>query len=158
MKVDRTTLAIVGWLLACAQAPHASKAPVKASCPSGFTRDFARARKLAWLLEDADAPEAITLTDDLCFGPAPTLGVLAGGQPLMNVEASDEALAARIAHLQIHLQDKLGDGCAVGLRRALLSEEKAHAQEQRLRAALGLHGELQDALDARAEYTKRCTK
>jgi hypothetical protein len=161
MNVARLAVAVLSYLVACTHVPHVAKArTVTATCPSGFSNDPTRAQHLTSLLKSAGALEASELTEGSCFGPSLTLGVLAGGQPLLDVDALDEALAARMAHLHIHVRDKLGDGCAAGLTQALLSEEKAQEQERRLRTKFGLpiEPETQESRDARADYIQRCTR
>ena len=92
----------------------------------------------------------------VCFGPSRSLGVLADGRPLLDANASDGALAARLSHLAVHKRDGIGDGCAHGLAAALRSEDRARAVETAHRARLGLAALPVGADDATGDYAARC--
>jgi hypothetical protein len=158
MNATRLAFATLGYLVGCAHASQLATAPAYPPCPTGFAPNLQRAHHLASLLAYAGASEASVLTGRLCFGPSTTLGVLAGGQPFMDAHAPDEALAARLAHLHVHVRDGLGDGCTAGLAQALLSEQNGSEQERRLRVVFGLATDLQETPNASVDYIQRCTE
>lgn len=148
-----SALALLGLLASgCAQPEYP-----RATCPAPYAADPTREARLRMLLErDHDARAAVSELPRACFGPAPALGVLAGGRPMLAAHSSDVALAARLAHLGVHAHDGLGDGCRLGRARALASEGRARALETRLRAQAGL-GALDDD-EASADYAARCAE
>lgn len=128
----------------------------RAACPSPFFADASReARLVTWLAADAEARAAVRELPRVCFGPSDTLGVLVAGRPMLDTNASDAALAGRLAHLGVHFHDGLGDGCDRGLSGALASEERARVVETRVRA-LGSLAPLPRGDAARADYAARC--
>lgn len=142
----------------CARGPSvtAPSAGRGGPCPSPFATDAPREARIVTLFaDDAEAREALRGVPSVCFGPSEGLGVLVGGRPMLDAKASDAELAGRLAHLGVHLNDGLGDGCLVGLSRAIASEQRAHALETRVRAHVGL-GPLPDDGRATADYTARC--
>jgi hypothetical protein len=88
------------WLLAlvssCAHSPH---------CPAPYQPDPERSRRILALL--ADDPEGRALVDrpsskvGICFAPAGP-GVTTDELLLLDANATDRALAARVAHLLLH--------------------------------------------------------
>ena len=125
-------------------------------CPPPFTSDAPReARIVAMVARDEESRAAVQGLSSACFGPSEALGVLVAGRPMLDARASDGALAGRLVHLGAHLHDGLGDGCRVGLTRALASEERARALETKVRAREGL-GPLADDGKATADYAARC--
>jgi hypothetical protein len=141
-------------LVACAHAPRTPEAP---PCPVGFDSDPARSERLRSLLANA-GEESPLFSRTLCFGPSPSLGVLAAGRPLLDKNAQDKALAARLVHLGIHVRDNLGDGCDAGLDNAIASEVQAHKREAAVRARFGLAPEVEDPADPVADYKARCSR
>lgn len=140
----------LAFVLACAPA-----APV-VQCPNGFAADPRREDRIVVLVRSSpDGFDAKELSG-VCFGPSRSLGVLAGGRPLLDANASDGALAARLSHLAVHKRDGIGDGCAHGLAAALRSEERARAVETAHRARLGLAALPVGADDASTDYAARC--
>lgn len=138
-------------------AEPAAAAPV---CPTGYAPDAAReARLLVALLVDGGTPgvprELPRLVAPVCFGPARSIGVLAGERVILRASSPDTELAARLAHLATHLEDGVGDGCARGLAYALASERRAQQLETELRARAGL-GPAEDIGDAERDYASRC--
>jgi hypothetical protein len=77
---------------------------------------------------------------------------------LLDANAIDQALAARLAHLEVHLRDKLGDGCGAGLKVALASELHAHEREAVVRQHFGLEAESADTHASTADYLSRCAR
>lgn len=113
--------------------------PETAACPAGYAPDRARhAELLAHLAEDADARDAAARLDAPCFGPTRTSGSLVGARPLLDGNAPEVVLAARLAHLGVHVRDGIGDGCARGLDAARASEARAREVEARVRTRAGL--------------------
>jgi len=138
------------FVLACAP-----EAPV-VQCPNGFAADPKREDRIVVLARSSpDGLDAKELSG-VCFGPSHSLGVLAGGRPLLDANASDGALAARMSHLAVHKRDGIGDGCAHGLAAALRSEDRARAVETAHRARLGLAALPVGADDATSDYAARC--
>ncbi len=129
-------------------------------CPSGYVTDAVREARLAAIVAGAAdagvAPSTARLVSPICFGPARSLGVLAGPRVVLRASASDEELAGRVAHLAVHLEDDLGDGCRHGLARALASEEHAHAVETAVRAHLQLPPLADEEGEAAKDYARRC--
>lgn len=98
-----------------------------APCPPGTGTDPERSTRIHALAGPAPP---------LCFGPVPDLGVVEGRRLLLEVRASDEALAARVAHLRHHLEPvERGPGCLDRLRS---EEARAWSVEHRLRRRFGL--------------------
>ncbi len=125
-------------------------------CPSSFVTDAPREARIVTLFaDDAEARAASRGVPSVCFGPSEGPGVLVGGRPRLDARAPDAELAGRLVHLGVHLQDGLGDGCLVGLARAVASEQRAQVLETRVRALVGL-APLPDDGRAIADYTARC--
>lgn len=142
---------LVFALLGCAS-------PLPAACPPGFEVNSERAQRIEALVHAQAGVNVQTLTEAACFGPAASPGVLAGGHALLQANASDHVLAARIVHLSVHVQDGLGDGCQKGLRAALDSEVRAREKERALRIYFRLPDVAQNERDTAQDYTKRCPK
>lgn len=143
------------------------EAPARAAvCPGGYALDAAREARLLGLLTAAESDAGtLDLPRDLarrvapvCFGPARSVGVLAGERVVLRAASSDEELAARLAHLAAHLEDGLGDGCARGLAAALASEARAWRVEDALRARFGLAPAPDERADAGRDYARRCAR
>lgn len=155
--MNRAALALACALLeACAiepGTPHASP------CPAPFVADAAReARVVALASADHEGRKAVRDLSPVCFGPVRSPGVLVDGQPMLDARSQDDALAARLAHLGVHVHDDLGDGCKHGRARAVASEERARALEGRLRARKNLGPAPDEVKDAAADYAARCEK
>lgn len=146
--------AVLGSLSACA-----ATAPVS-PCPQGFAPDPQRHARIERIVRSSveRAPDGAPtqMPGGLCFGPSRSLGVLAGGRPLLDAHASDDALAARLVHLAVHARDGLGDGCAAGLAAARASEQRATRVEAALRLRLGLPVLPVDDASVEADYAARC--
>jgi hypothetical protein len=145
-------LALSALLVSCARAPMAP------SCPAGFTEDPGRSQHIALRLAEAAVGEGVSLANKACFGPSASLGVLAGGRPLLSSCASDEVLAARLAHLELHVRDNLGDGCNAGLEQAIASEARARKLEAAVRTHFGLPLEFDEPADSIVDYKVRCAR
>ena len=142
------TLALL-TLFACAHAP-----PPRLPCPAGSVEDPRRQAAIGSVL--AEQPDfAGSRLPRLCFVSGQGRGVLVGETALVDPQASDAELAAQLAHLTVHLADRLGDGCAQGLPAAVESEQRAHVVESRLRVALSLPPAPPSAA-ALADYRSRC--
>lgn len=140
---------------ACALEPGA---PRTSPCPAPFVADAAReSRLVAIASEDLEGQAAVVGLPTACFGAVRSPGVLVDGRPMLDARTPDEALAARLAHLGVHLHDDLGDGCKRGREQAVLSETRARALETRLRARRAL-GPAPDDASAAADYAARCEK
>lgn len=98
------------------------------------------------------------LASPVCFGPARSLGVLAGSRVVLRAEAEDEELAARLAHLVVHIEDDVGDGCRHGLMHAVASEQRASILEDILRKRWALGPAPDGATEAIRDYERRCAK
>jgi hypothetical protein len=125
-------------------------------CPDGFAADPRREERMLVLLKSSPEGPDPKEVSGVCFGPSRSLGVLAGGRPLLDANASDGALAARLSHLAVHKRDGIGDGCAHGLAAALRSEDRARAAETAHRARLGLGPLPVGTDDAAVDYAARC--
>jgi hypothetical protein len=153
----RGALALFSSIAACALEPATPS--TSGACPAPFADDATRQARLAAIL--SSDPEARELTRDLaapCFGPVRSPGVLVDGRPMLDARGSDEALAARLAHLAVHVRDDLGDGCRAGRARAVASEERARALETRVRSRHGLGPAPDETRDAAADYASRCER
>lgn len=145
--------ALAAVLAACAP-------PVAPStCPAPFASDPAREARIAAVLADDDeAREATSGIASACFGPTRSPGVLLDGRPMLDARGSDVELAARLAHLAVHVKDDLGDGCRLGRARAIESEQRARALESRIRARAGLGPPPDDARESVEGYAARCER
>jgi hypothetical protein len=145
--------AAVVLLAGCATPPPRTPA----TCPSPFAADPDRERRLAaYLAADPEAADVVRDLPSACFGPTRSPGVLVDGRPMLDARAQDEELAARLAHLGVHVKDDLGDGCKRGRARAIASESRARAVETRLRARAGLGPAPDDARESVEDYGARC--
>lgn len=147
--------------LACTPVFGERDAPDKPPvCPTGYATDALREARLVALATDAtdagSSRDIARLVAPVCFGPARSLGVLAGSRVVLRRDATDDELAARLAHLAVHLEDDLGDGCRHGLAAAVASEERAHATEDGVRHRLGLPPAPDDGAEAARDYARRC--
>jgi hypothetical protein len=147
------TVVIAVSVAGCApRAEHAAST----TCPVGSSVDPARhAALVAALAGDTDAYDAASRLGPPCFGPTRTLGTLVGARPVLEGAAPDVALAARLAHLGVHVRDRIGDGCARGLEAARASERRARDVETRVRSRAGLSPLARDDA-ADADYVARC--
>lgn len=145
-------------------APEAATSSV---CPTGYAPEATREARLLGVLASAQAMDAAVLpippdlarrVAPVCFGPARSLGVLAGERVVLRASASDEELAARLAHLAVHLEDGIGDGCARGLAAALASEKRARGVEDALRVRLALPPAPEERGETERDYARRCTR
>jgi hypothetical protein len=129
------------------------------TCPAPFASDPAReARLVALVASDEEAQSSMRGMPSACFGPTRSPGVLVDGRPMLDARASDSELAARLAHLAVHVHDDLGDGCLRGRDAAIASEERARAIETRLRARAGLGPAPDEARESIADYAARCDR
>lgn len=144
-------------VLAALSCTPPANAAASSACPQPFAADPAREARLVALLEgDAEARSAVHRLPPACFGPTRSPGVLIDGRPMLDLRGSDLELAGRLAHLGVHVQDNLGDGCRLGRERAIASEEKARALERRIRDRGGLGPPPDDVRSVTDDYAARC--
>jgi hypothetical protein len=155
-------LAVALMASSCAQEDRdATLAPERrlshdASCPTGYALVSSRSGRLLSLLKEEVAGRFVP---SICFGPRGTEPVLAGAVILLDAEEPDEELAADLAHLLVHAQDDLGDGCARGAVAARASEVRARAAEATVRARLHVPPAAAGrAAFADGDYVARCSK
>jgi hypothetical protein len=152
-------LILLVGMMSCRPSFEPGAAPPDRTCPAGYARDEAREGRLVARLEaNGFAKDRSRRASPVCFGPARSLGVLAGPRVVLRADLQDEELAARLAHLVVHLEDDVGDGCRHGLAAAVASEERARAAEDLLRSRWALGASPEDASEAIRDYKRRCTK
>lgn len=155
--MSRVALSLAVVLGACRPSFEPDAPPPDRTCPAGYARDEAREIRLVARLEaNGFAADRVRRAMPVCFGPARSLGVLAGSRAFLRAESQDEELAARLAHLVVHIEDDVGDGCRHGLKDAIASEERARLLEDLLRKRWALGPSPEDASEAIRDYERRC--
>ena len=138
------------WLAGCASGPR---------CPFGTAAQPARVSQIRTLLAQTSAKALIDARPvAVCFDTSTEHGQLLtrdGVRAVLSEAHGDRELAAELAHLLVHYEDGLGDGCARGLQAALDSETRAEQLENHVREELSLPTVVASEL-ARDDYRRRC--